>query len=162
MEYEKHGTCDDCNIQGELTMEDACADSSVGYGLCCYKYVCKNGCYWKCSFCFRNTDSDNIMYVSFLKYKFDKLFQKQLDEYRSFLLYELPFEQKINANIINILNLTPTIYVEDNQIKGCQRHKIIESTLCNHCINIYAKSNALRGPLLWWGISNDEWLQRYD
>ena len=52
MEYEKKGVCEDCNLEKDLILEDACADSAVGYGSCCHKYVCKNGCTLSCSLCF--------------------------------------------------------------------------------------------------------------
>ena len=52
MDYEKKGKCDDCNNANDLILASACAESEVGYGSCCEKYICKNGqkVYWSDSF----------------------------------------------------------------------------------------------------------------
>jgi len=166
MEYEKKDICEDCNLFGDLELEDACADSSVGYGLCCYKYVCKNECNWYCSFCFKKTQSGDIKYVCFLEYQFKKLFKIHHYNYNQFLWDNLPFKPKIQLNIIKLLNLEPIVRKDTetnyDMPKNCIRNKPIETTICTQCIQKYIPNQKTKEPLLWWGISNEEWMRRYD
>jgi len=134
MEYEKKDICEDCNSFGDLELEDACADSSVGYGLCCYKYICKHGCNWYCSFCFKKIQSDNIKYVCFLEHQFKKLFKTHFDNYNWFLQNNLPFKSKIQLDIIKSLNLNPTAFTLLENIKNATRIKHVLLLYLTHDI----------------------------
>ena len=45
---EKWNYCQDCGRYNHLYEAPACADGTVGYGLCCIKYVCQKGCKFLC------------------------------------------------------------------------------------------------------------------
>lgn len=40
----RRGVCDHCYAFGDLVSREACADSVVGDGKCCFVYVCSDGC----------------------------------------------------------------------------------------------------------------------
>jgi hypothetical protein len=46
--------------------------------------------------------------------------------------------------------------------KKCSHLKSIETLICVKCIKRYIKDPSTNPPVLWWGISNEEWLPRYD
>lgn len=165
MDYEKKGICDDCNNANNLILVSACAESEVGYGPCCEKYICKNGCKWYCSLCFKNTSEDDILYVCLLEHKFKKLFKNKLFEWKQNIYNILPFNNSIKRIIIELLkpelNYREDYFPQYNIPFKCPNLKPIETPICKKCIKLYINNPITNKPILWFGISSNEWLHRY-
>ena len=50
--------CEDCSKFGELIINAACGSCHVEHDLCCYKFVCKDGCQIQCYKCKKKHISD--------------------------------------------------------------------------------------------------------
>lgn len=166
MAYDKNGICEDCNITGKLVLKEACADSDVGYGICCEKYACERECEWNCSLCFTKVSVNNIRYVCCLEHVFLKHYKYHLEKHIKILKNIFPIKNnKIQKIIINFLNFKPNIRIDSETSfdisEICLENKPIETTICNKCNEKYFPNSKTKSPVLWWGISSEEWLIKY-
>ncbi|XWV26486.1 putative orfan [Tupanvirus soda lake] len=129
----KNYYCDECfmchNNEKDLVEMPACAESDVGYGGCCYKNICVDGCQFKCITC-------SCVYTD------AKEMYKICDSYLDFINKD--HQEQNQENFFN------------------NRDKIF---VCDSCANSGFCSfdmDQLENVELWWGISNNEWLSRYD
>jgi hypothetical protein len=165
MSDEENKICDDCNNKGKLILSPACADSDVGYGICCEKYICEKNCDWNCSLCFTNVTINNINYVCFLEYVFLKHYKYHLEKHIKILKNIFPIKNKnIQTIFINLLDFKPNIRVDTKTTyyipENCLGNKPIETTICNKCREKHFPNSKTNPPCLWWGISSKEWLRR--
>lgn len=98
----------------------ACADSEVGYSNCCYKYVCRNGCTFKCSQCLQIFNDVEMM-------------------------FKRNYQPTHNICGKELFDLRDQIFI------------------CQTCVE---KENIPKDDIepakLWYGISNEEWMRRYN
>jgi hypothetical protein len=126
----KYYYCDECHErypnQENLMEVPACADSDVGYGGCCYKNVCENGCKFVCSLCSYQTNNAEETYkisISALGLDIDMFDEEKL------------YENKDKLFICHNCSISSACPYDDSE-------------LCTSCI--------------WYGISSEEWMRRYD
>lgn len=141
---DKKFICEECykihERHEDLQESYACADSDVGYGVCCTKFICNESCEFKCIICNNNFDQAKKMkkIISINKnidFNLDNL-SKHRERIFVCKLCLRKYENKDSILEDNII-LTLLPYDEDEELE-------------------------LRNAKVWFGISSKEWLARYD
>ena len=77
----------------------------------------------------------------------------------------LPFNNSIKRIIIELLkpelNYREDYFPQYNIPFKCPNLKPIETPICKKCIKLYINNPITNKPILWFGISSNEWLHRY-
>ena len=154
------GKCDECFNEGRLRKAPACADTDVGYGDCCLKYICYRKCFWKCTVCLKeNSNSEDV----FITYEYIGDFKKREIELKQCLNYisclylysDLSFSEKKIKLLKNVLPNDVCILIQKMNISN-----YVKSIICKKCVN--DKNIPTEDPIQWNGMSSQAWLDRYD
>jgi hypothetical protein len=144
----KKDRCEQCLTKGILTKKDACAESACGYGRCCWKYVCKTDCVYSCSFC-KNKGEDSRNFTV----KEETLIKILLDLYATNGVPDL-VKLELRKN-----GVAPDL---DDTFRQFLYPKKVKVIYCKDCFRYYYPYEVMSSPFIWWGISIQEWLDKYD
>ena len=136
--FKEFSECEECYNVGKLVEDSACAESKYGLHMCCDKYICEDGCSWTCPLCLNLVNDVDKMF--FVEIKQKELYNKYPD---------LSLIKDIQEIIMSYLIINDV------------RNTNFTIALCNNCKDI-EESIKIYPLKKWNGISEEEWIRRYD
>lgn len=154
--------CSTIRPKNEIYDADVCADGSCGMHECCIAKRCVNGCTFKCSSCLKIFKQEEVVYID------------DTDTERIFVCINCYDTDKINW--CECSRPPPKNYDDDFQHFPCKWcHESYDNCMCRECDGHWSiigdgvlkcsSCDAERTEKkinIWNGISEEEWLRRYD
>ena len=139
--------CNECFTLAYLETVEACADYD-----CCHKYICRNGCTWKCHNCSTNYDtSDNLVVTAM--YDDEKYPENKFQYFRNTMNSIENTHRYYQSNELSLYLPKDVCKLIVDLIDA----NFVEALVCQKCRGSFPNVK----PHAWYGMSLEEWDVRY-